>query len=105
MLKYCVMVALALAAQTNNSTCGANPKDVKDCDHSDLGSCGNACCKLEVIIGNSDPGQLYADVKNFLMHGGSDGSFTYSNGTDKGGHNPSDDLRKYKIPEGYQYIW
>ena len=64
MLRYCALVALAQAVQ-NNSTCGADGKDVKDCDHPDLGSCGNACCMLEVPI-SASADKVYADVKIFL---------------------------------------
>jgi hypothetical protein len=40
----CVLVAVVAA---NNSTCGGDqPSKVPDCDKTDFGSCGNACCSL-----------------------------------------------------------
>lgn len=87
----------------NASTCGpTRPSAVPHCDKGDMGSCGNACCTVDVGLPiNSD--MVYASVKKYLESGGTDGSFTYSFGANKAGENPSDDLRPYGIP--WQYIF
>ena len=64
----------------------------------DLGSCGNACCAVDCVIGQGyDPEEVFEAMKEILSDHGSDGSFTYSDGSDASGHNPSPDLRPYNL--------
>ena len=107
MFKVTILFAtLALAAAVdNNSTCGADsPSSVPDCDHNDLGSCGNACCAIEFELPLSVKA-AYTAGKGFLTTKGTDGSYTYNTGKDAAGHNPGDDLTQYHIPGGWSYIF
>ena len=64
----------------------------------DLGSCGNACCAVDCVIGQGyDPEEVFEAMKEILSDQGSDGSFTYSDGSDASGHDPSPDLRPYNL--------
>lgn len=96
--------AASTAAAANDSSCGGKkPSPVKDCDMRDLGSCGNACCAIDVTFLNTDPKTAYVTLKAYLSSGGKDGSYAYINNTDAAGHNPGDDLTPYKI--AYDYIF
>lgn len=76
-----------VAVKPFESTCGSNSSAVADCDHPDLGSCGDACCIIETELQTS--GDLaYGEIVAFLSTGGGDGSYSYSNGTDAAGHRP-----------------
>ena len=76
----------------NNSSCGGDqPSKVVDCDHPDMGSCGNACCTVDVETRLS-PKEAYEAFKAELVHGGGDYSYAYSSGAGPGGQNPSDNL-------------
>merc|ERR1712110_1300352 len=69
----------------------------------DMGSCGNACCIVDYDI-QGDVNRsyhLYMYAIGFLKQGGKDGSFSYTTGPDKAGHNPGDDLTKYPIEWDY----
>jgi hypothetical protein len=93
----CVLVAVVAA---NNSTCGGDqPSKVPDCDKTDFGSCGNACCTVELALPDS-PQDVYKATMGYL--GAADG-FSYVTGADKAGHNPGDDLRKYGI--AWQFVF
>lgn len=105
-MRLLLLVAVAAAhALPNNSSCGprGGPK-VPDCEFSDLGSCGNACCVVEMPIGPFRPADVYHALRSYLQSGGTDGSFTYVNKSDAAGHNPGDNLTHYHIPAGWQYI-
>lgn len=102
-MRAAVLLALVARAAANGSSCGTEPAKVPDCDHPDLGSCGTACCSLFVGVA-AEPGAVYASLRSYLSGGGADGSFSYVNASDAAGHDPSDDLRPYKIPSGWQYI-
>ena len=82
---------------------GVEGSTLADCDHPDLGSCGTACCVLQSDLTTSAL-LAYGEIKAFLETGGGDGSFTYVNGSDAAGHDPSDTLPD-GIPGGYKYIW
>lgn len=86
----------------DGSSCGADPSKVKDCDHPDLGSCGNACCLLEFDF-QASPEDVYASVTDALKNK-VDGAYDYITGGDP---NPGDDLRQYNItqPAAFQYIF
>lgn len=87
-------------ANLNDSSCGPEqPSKVKDCEHSDLGSCGNACCAISQVSTKS-PTEVYSAIKKYLEQNGHDG-FSYVTGPDDAGHDPSDDLRKYNITWKY----
>ncbi|KAK3232714.1 hypothetical protein CYMTET_56955 [Cymbomonas tetramitiformis] len=87
-------------ATTTDSSCGPEqPSKVKDCEHSDLGSCGNACCTVSQVS-TKNPTAVYDTIKKYLEQNGGDG-FSYVTGPDDAGHNPSDDLRKYNITWKY----
>jgi hypothetical protein len=92
-----------LAAVGDDSTCGDKPSTVADCDHPDLGSCGNSCCVVEFEEA-SDPTAQYQMMRTWFDVYGPEHGYAYQNTSDAAGHNPSDDLRPYKIPGGYQYI-
>jgi hypothetical protein len=77
------------------SSCGATvPSTVTDCDHPDLGSCGNACAIVETQFKKKTEA-LYNKTRKWLTLGGPDGSYSYHTGHDSGAHDPSDDLRPY----------
>lgn len=88
-----------VASDLPPSVCGpVSPSPVVDCDHSDLGSCGNACCTLEVSA-DLAPEDAYSRIYSAL-NSSVDGQYRYSTG----GYpvNPGDDLRQYNI--AYQFI-
>lgn len=89
------------------STCGIPPNpNITDCDRLDLGSCGNACCELELNVDLSTP-EAYQKVKDFLVRGGNSSSYAYIDGEDAmSGENPSDDVRDFNStpPRPYTFI-
>jgi len=92
---------LAGATQQAASVCGSEPKSVQDCDHADMGSCGNACCLLELDL-TLQPEAVYDKVKTFLTSP-NDGSYARVTGGDP---NPTDDLREFNIskPKLFEFI-
>eukprot|EP00658_Telonema_sp_P-2_P003793 TRINITY_DN1141_c0_g2_i3.p1 TRINITY_DN1141_c0_g2~~TRINITY_DN1141_c0_g2_i3.p1 ORF type:complete len:172 (+),score=47.08 TRINITY_DN1141_c0_g2_i3:114-629(+) len=91
-----LLLALCLASANNSSCGGDRPSKVKDCDHTDLGSCGNSCCGIEIQLPDS-PEEVYNVTTSFLKGGGDDGSYTYVTGKGPGGQDPGDDLRHFGI--------
>jgi len=92
-----VMGVGALIPQ-HNSTCGLEDTGVVDCENPDLGTCGNACCAVNITgIESESTTDVYDKLVAYLKSGGTDGSFDYVTGPDAHGHNPSDDLRQYNI--------
>ncbi|CAK8989189.1 unnamed protein product [Durusdinium trenchii] len=83
------------------SICGSKPDAVPGCDKRDMGSCGNACCVVEVALPLTSE-QAYQSTKDALQRLGEDG-FEYVTG---GSPNPADDLRPYNIssPKKFQFI-
>lgn len=55
-------------------SCGA-AKDVEDCQNTDLGSCGNACCRVQATVAGSAEDVAKA-LNSSLMGGGPDGGYT-----------------------------
>ena len=101
---FVAAAAAAAAAAEHNSTCGlADPSPVPDCENADLGSCGNACCTVNVtgISGFHNTTELYNHLVGYLKAGGEDASFSYVTGPDSHGNNPSDDLTPYGIAWDY----
>jgi len=83
------------------SACG--PKcDAPDCNKKDMGSCGNACCFVEISFPSEQPENVYNGLKDMLNEG-IDGHYSYVTGGDP---NPGDDLRPYNIskPRRYEFI-
>mmetsp|Transcript_78455 Transcript_78455/g.254812 ORF Transcript_78455/g.254812 Transcript_78455/m.254812 type:complete len:385 (+) Transcript_78455:403-1557(+) len=100
---FAALVGATVATEqaTAPSICGDDPTKVPDCNHPDLGSCGNACCVVEVSL-PSAPTEVYSRLKEVLSSG-MDGTFEYVTGGDP---NPGDDLRPYNIsqPKPFQFI-
>merc|ERR1712070_281612 len=98
-----LVLLIAALARANDTSCGADqPSKVPDCDHPDLGSCGNSCCIMDFELATS-PVDTHARFVRWLKAGGSDGSYKYVTGPDSAGHNPGDDLRQYNI--SWKFIW
>jgi hypothetical protein len=99
----CTMVglpAIAASADVPPSVCGPSGGQV-DCDHPDMGTCGNACCTMRITV-KDDSLATYKAIKKALKSG-VDGTYFYRGGGDP---NPADDLRQYKIsqPKKYDFI-
>ena len=104
LLSAVVVAAIATrgGAETHNSTCGLSKVVPPGCEHADLGSCGNACCVVNVTgIRAANSTVVYDTLVSYLKSGGEDGSFTYVTGPDSSGNNPEDDLREYGIAWDY----
>ena len=71
-----LLAILAASAHANDTTCGDDPDKVPNCDKPDHGSCGNACCILDMVLRDS-PQAVYNQTVAFLKAGGYDGSFAY----------------------------
>mmetsp|Transcript_9878 Transcript_9878/g.20704 ORF Transcript_9878/g.20704 Transcript_9878/m.20704 type:complete len:230 (+) Transcript_9878:41-730(+) len=97
-------IAIDVATVGGPSSCGAE-SSVSDCDKLDIGSCGTACCALE-ISSPETPEVVYNKVKNFLTSGGASGGFAYVTGPNAAGENPGDDLRQYNStpPRPFEFI-
>jgi len=100
-----ILAAVAIAsAFANDSSCGPDsPSSVKDCSKVDHGSCGNACCTVDVKLGATEniTSHTYETIVGYLKSGGEDGSYAYVTGADAAGNDPSDDLTPYGIPWSY----
>jgi hypothetical protein len=84
-------LALVATACANDSSCGGDsPSPVVDCDKVDHGSCGGACCVVDVDIPSKGAvnftTHVYNTVKGYLEKGGKDGSYAYVTGPDAAGH-------------------
>ncbi|CAE8621678.1 unnamed protein product [Polarella glacialis] len=90
------------ASNPSPSVCGDDPAKVADCEKSDMGSCGNACCVVELAFPNLGAADVYSSVKS-LLESKVDGTYEY---VSRGSPNPVDDLRPFKIsqPEEFQFI-
>eukprot|EP00035_Acanthoeca_spectabilis_P039295 m.60913 g.60913 ORF g.60913 m.60913 type:complete len:192 (+) comp9531_c0_seq4:106-681(+) len=103
MFRYIALLVVSIVAAVtgNESTCGpTRPSPVPFCDKPDMGSCGNACCVVDVEL-PSKPDDVYATTHSWLKSEGTDRSFTYVTGPNKAGQNPGDDLRPYNI----SWLW
>ena len=64
-----------LAPRTTPGTCGLGTSTDPDCQHVDMGSCGNACCKMSGFgAGTAD--DVVGAIQTALAKGGPDGAFT-----------------------------
>jgi len=104
--QYTVTFTGPLTGSDYESTCGPDsPSKVADCGKIDFGSCGGACCIVDVPIQGADgvntTDHTYQTIKKYLQGGGEDGSYTYVTGPDAAGHNPGDDLTAYPIAWDY----
>eukprot|EP00928_Gymnodinium_smaydae_P048770 TRINITY_DN32646_c0_g1_i1.p1 TRINITY_DN32646_c0_g1~~TRINITY_DN32646_c0_g1_i1.p1 ORF type:complete len:205 (+),score=46.99 TRINITY_DN32646_c0_g1_i1:60-674(+) len=83
-------------------TCGNDsPSKVKDCQNKDMGSCGNACCKLEFVVPD-DPMAAMKLLNDTMANGGPDGGFALQMTAE--GTLGFGDLRPFKIPSGEEFI-
>ena len=85
-------------ALTSEGTCGVHKSpnhDEPDCKHWDQGSCGNACCVLEVDLSDSDVDGTYEELVAYLEAGGGDGRYVKGPDTDATGHVSEDDQADY----------
>mmetsp|Transcript_78559 Transcript_78559/g.139374 ORF Transcript_78559/g.139374 Transcript_78559/m.139374 type:complete len:217 (-) Transcript_78559:211-861(-) len=86
------------------STCGLDDSvEVIDCDKPDMGSCGNACCALEVSL-EASPDTLYGEVAGFLQSGGSDGAYKLVPGKMPYDEHPADNVTGL-APEPWKFIF
>ena len=86
-MKTSAAFVLATCASANPSSCGDGKVPVAGCEKHDFGSCGNACCIIDIAIPNSAL-EAYNGTKLWLKAGGEDASFTYVTGPGPGGQNP-----------------
>lgn len=63
------------------SVCGSDPSKVVDCDKPDLGSCGNACCVVELAFPHTEPASTVTKLKSIISTLSSDG-YEFVGGTD-----------------------
>eukprot|EP00035_Acanthoeca_spectabilis_P039294 m.60904 g.60904 ORF g.60904 m.60904 type:complete len:156 (+) comp9531_c0_seq2:106-573(+) len=85
MFRYIALLVVSIVAAVtgNESTCGpTRPSPVPFCDKPDMGSCGNACCVVDVEL-PSKPDDVYATTHSWLKSEGTDRSFTYVTGPNK----------------------
>lgn len=91
-----------LAGTSVTGTCGsAKPSKVADCQNVDMGSCGNACCKMSFVV-EQDPLTAMSYLNNSLNAGGLDGAYQLQLTAE--GSLGFGDLRAFKIPGGEQFI-
>mmetsp|Transcript_1500 Transcript_1500/g.4390 ORF Transcript_1500/g.4390 Transcript_1500/m.4390 type:complete len:192 (+) Transcript_1500:50-625(+) len=95
-------VSLTGRGESTTSTCGDHPDTVADCGRPDVGSCGTACCTLEVGTALTTE-EVYSSLKAFLQQGGASGAYSYVSGPDGAGNDPADDLRPYNAT--YEFIF
>merc|ERR1712224_838625 len=61
-----------------------------DCKFADLGSCGNACCTLDVKLAHVTVHDAYAALAAYLQSGGGDGLFSKGPDHDEAGNDSKD---------------
>jgi len=89
-------------SSANVGSCGAaDPSKVSDCQNVDMGSCGNACCKLQFVVAE-DPLSAMQKLNSSFANGGADGSYNLQMTAE--GTLGFGDLRAFKIPSGEQFI-
>mmetsp|Transcript_15990 Transcript_15990/g.36614 ORF Transcript_15990/g.36614 Transcript_15990/m.36614 type:complete len:182 (+) Transcript_15990:62-607(+) len=72
----CVAAFAGAAASGIVGSCGGqSPSPVPDCGNVDMGSCGNACCKLSIEVPISTT-EAMQTLNASLANGGPDGYFT-----------------------------
>jgi len=84
-----------LQTTLGHSTCGLEKSRPADCKE-DMGSCGNACCALDIEVSKA-PEALYADLKQILTSGADSHAYSYVPGTMPFKEHPPDDLRDFNI--------
>jgi len=102
-----VLIAEATTASSTSlskSTCGmTSGGGGPDCEKVDMGSCGNACCAVEVAT-KMDPKALYSAVARFLRSGGDTASFKLVPGEMPFGEHPPDDLTSLSLGD-WKYVF
>ena len=111
-MKCCAAAAalflLLATAGANDSSCGPKkPSPVVDCDKTDLGSCGNACCGMDfpVVDHGYNATKVYLTVADLLQSKGPDGSLGYVTGPNAAGQNPGDKLPTNIPGLDFRYIF
>lgn len=108
-MKCCAALFLLLAtAGANDSSCGPKrPSPVADCEKTDLGSCGNACCGMDfpVVDQGYNATKVYLTVADLLQSKGPDGSLGYVTGPNAAGQNPGDKLPTNIPGLNFRYIF
>jgi len=94
---------MSWTALVSTSTCGMDG-GVVDCDRPDMGSCGNACCALEVTLDKA-PRVVYAAVAGFLKSGGVSESYALVPGEMPYNEHPADDLTSLDIEGGWKFVF
>mmetsp|Transcript_44966 Transcript_44966/g.103982 ORF Transcript_44966/g.103982 Transcript_44966/m.103982 type:complete len:447 (-) Transcript_44966:62-1402(-) len=99
-----VSIALTpVTPESNSSTCGM-AGDVPGCGRVDMGSCGNACCAMEVRLRES-PTEVYEAVAAFLSSNIGDGAYKHVPGKMPHDEHPPDNLTSLDVPGGFKYIF
>merc|ERR1719273_584118 len=70
-----------------------------DCDRTDYGSCGNACCNMMYHFEDVTVEKLQADMQKIFDNNGPDGRYTLQPTAD--GKNGWDDLTPYNLSVSY----
>eukprot|EP00427_Karlodinium_veneficum_P021291 CAMPEP_0169119792 /NCGR_PEP_ID=MMETSP1015-20121227/31753_1 /TAXON_ID=342587 /ORGANISM="Karlodinium micrum, Strain CCMP2283" /LENGTH=198 /DNA_ID=CAMNT_0009182711 /DNA_START=44 /DNA_END=640 /DNA_ORIENTATION=+ len=96
-----VLSASACVASVVGSCGSTKPSNVTDCQNVDLGSCGNACCKLLFTV-KEDPTPAMTKLNSSLAGGGLDGFYTLQRTA--GGNLGFDDLSKFKLPNNVAFV-
>jgi len=95
-----LFVLVGVASGEVVGSCGSEkPSKVQDCQNLDMGSCGNACCKLQFTV-QEDTATAMKMLNSSLAKGGPDGYFTLQMTAE--GTLGFGDLRPYKIE--YDFI-
>eukprot|EP00933_Yihiella_yeosuensis_P052770 TRINITY_DN5088_c0_g2_i1.p1 TRINITY_DN5088_c0_g2~~TRINITY_DN5088_c0_g2_i1.p1 ORF type:complete len:195 (+),score=29.73 TRINITY_DN5088_c0_g2_i1:47-631(+) len=90
---------LLVAEHSAGSTCGMDASTkVPDCDMEDKGSCGNACCTVDVHFPKESPKELYRKLKEALDN---DNEYAYVSGKMPHDEHPTDDLTKFDMKWKY----
>merc|ERR1712166_429434 len=90
------------ATKTNDGSCGpTQPSTVVDCQNVDFGTCGNACCKLDVVVPVSTDVAMNT-LNKTLSGGGPDGLYELQMTAE--GTLGFGDLKQFGSPLGKDWI-
>lgn len=90
------------AGKTNDGSCGpTQPSTLVDCQNTDFGSCGNACCKLDVVVPVSTDVAMIT-LNKTLSRGGPDGLYELQMTAE--GTLGFGDLKQFGSPLGKHWI-
>lgn len=95
---------LELKGTSDRTSCGTDRSKLpSDCDREDYGSCGNACCMVEVTFSKRSPAVLSSAIDQFLKTGGTDGLFKEDSG--KTEPSVSGGVQDIRIAKGSSIQW